>query len=404
MKQVVIIGAGPAGLMAAEAALERGARVAIYDAMPSPARKFLMAGKSGLNITHSEDVEIFRSRYTAPDARLAAMVEAFGPAEITAWMAGLGIESYAGTSGRVFPVGMKASPLLRRWLARLGEVGATLHTRHRWKGWDDAGALLFDTPEGETRVTADATILALGGASWSRLGSDGAWADILAARGVELEPFAPSNCGFTVNWSARLLAAQEGAPVKGVALTAGGKTQRGDFVMTRTGIESGAVYPLSAPLRQELTGRGAATLTIDLLPDTDEVALAARLTSANAKDSVSNRLRKTARLDGAKIALLNEVTQGAPPKDPAALARLLKTLPLTLTGAAPMDTAISTAGGVAWNALDERLMLKAVPGTYCVGEMVAWDAPTGGYLLTACLAMGRAASSHLTAALQTPIN
>ena len=404
MKQVVIIGAGPAGLMAAEAALERGARVAIYDAMPSPARKFLMAGKSGLNITHSEDVEIFRSRYTAPDARLAGMVAAFGPAEITAWMAGLGIESYAGTSGRVFPVGMKASPLLRRWLARLGQGGATLHTRHRWKGWGADGALLFDTPEGEMRVTADATILALGGASWARLGSDGAWADILAARGVELEPFAPSNCGFTVNWSARLLAAQEGAPVKGIALTAGGKTQRGDFVMTRAGIESGAVYPLSAALRQELAGRGAATLTINLLPDTDEVALAARLTSANAKDSVSNRLRKAARLDGAKIALLNEVTQGAPPKDPAALARLLKTLPLTLTGTAPMDAAISTAGGVAWNALDERLMLKAVPGTYCVGEMVAWDAPTGGYLLTACLAMGRAAGSHLTAALQTPIN
>ncbi|MFN4184398.1 MAG: TIGR03862 family flavoprotein [Hyphomonas sp.] len=389
MKQIVIIGAGPAGLMAAEAALEGGARVAIYDAMPSPARKFLMAGKSGLNITHSEDEEIFRFRYTAPDARLAAMVEAFGPAEITAWMAGLGIESYAGSSGRVFPVGMKASPLLRRWLARLGEGGATLHTRHRWKGWDADGALLFDTPEGETRVAADATILALGGASWSRLGSDGAWADILAARRVEIEPFAPSNCGFTVNWSARLLAAQEGAPVKGVTLAAGGKTQRGDFVITRAGIESGAVYPLSAALRQELAETGAATLMMDLLPYTDESAIAARLENANPKDSGSNRLRKAARLDAVKIALLNEVTKGAPPKDPAALARLIKALPLTLTGTAPMDTAISTAGGVAWTALDEHLMLKSVPGTYCVGEMIAWDAPTGGYLLTACLAMGR---------------
>ncbi len=396
MKQVVIIGAGPAGLMAAEAALERGARVAIYDAMPSPARKFLMAGKSGLNITHSEDEAIFRSRYTAPDARLAAMVEAFGPAEITAWMTGLGTESYAGSSGRVFPVGMKASPLLRRWLARLGGGGATLHTRHRWKGWGADGALLFDTPEGETRVTAEATILALGGASWSRLGSDGAWADILAARGVEIEPFAPSNCGFTVNWSARLLAAHEGAPVKGVALTAGGKTQRGDFVITCAGIESGAVYPLSAALRHELAGRGAATLVIDLLPDTDEIAIATRLANAHAKDSVSNRLRKAARLDAAKIALVNEVTQGAPPKDPAALASLLKALPLTLTGTAPMDTAISTAGGVAWNALDEHLMLTAVPGAYCVGEMVAWDAPTGGYLLTACLAMGRGVGAAAT--------
>lgn len=389
MKRVAIIGAGPAGLMAAEAALERGARVAIYDAMPSPARKFLMAGKSGLNITHSEEEAIFRSRYTAPDGRLAAMVEAFGPADIVRWMAGLGVETYVGSSGRVFPVGMKASPLLRAWLARLGEGGATLHTRHRWTGWGERGALVFDTPEGETRVEADATILALGGASWSRLGSDGAWTDILAARGVEIEPFAPSNCGFVVDWSARILTAQEGAPVKGVALSAGGRTQRGDFVITRAGIESGAVYPLSAALRQELAGRGAATLLVDLLPDTEEAALAARLTNASAKDSVSNRLRKAARLDATKIALLNEVTRGAPPKDPVALARLLKALPLTLTGTAPMDTAISTAGGVAWSALDERLMIKAVPGTYCIGEMVAWDAPTGGYLLTACLAMGR---------------
>jgi len=390
MKRVAIIGAGPAGLMAAEAALERGARVAIYDAMPSPARKFLMAGKSGLNITHSEDEGVFRSRYTAPDGRLAAMVEAFGPAEIIRWMKGLGAETYVGSSGRVFPVGMKASPLLRAWLARLSAGGATLHPRHRWRGWDDCGALVFDTPEGEARVEADATILALGGASWSRLGSDGAWADILAARGVEIEPFAPSNCGFTVDWSARMLAAQEGAPVKGVALSAGGKAQRGDFVITRAGIESGAVYPLSAALRQELAGRGAATLLVDLLPDTEEGALAARLGGISPKESASNRLRKAAKLDGVKAALVNEVTRGAPPREPDALARLIKALPLTLTDTAPMDTAISTAGGVAWNALDAQLMLKDIPGTYCVGEMVAWDAPTGGYLLTACLAMGRA--------------
>ena len=400
MKRVAIIGAGPAGLMAAEAALARGARVALYDAMPSPARKLLMAGKSGLNITHSEDVGVFRSRYTAPDGRLSAMVEAFGPVDIVRWMADLGVETYVGSSGRVFPVGMKASPLLRAWLARLGQGGATLHTRHRWTGWDDRGALLFDTPEGETCVQADATILALGGASWSRLGSDGAWTDILAGRGVEIEPFAPSNCGFTVDWSARILAAQEGAPVKGVALSAGGQTQRGDFVITRAGIESGAVYPLSAALRQELAGRDAATLLVDLLPDTEEAALAARLASASVKDSASNRLRKAARLDATKIALINEVTQGAPPKDPVALARLLKALSLTLTGTTAMDTAISTAGGVAWDALDKHLMLKAVPGTYCVGEMVAWDAPTGGYLLTACLAMGRSVGVNLVSGPQ----
>ena len=390
MKQIAIIGAGPAGLMAAEAALEAGARVSIYDAMPSPARKFLMAGKSGLNITHSEHAEIFCSRYTAPDTRLTAIVEAFGPAEITAWMAGLGIETFAGSSGRVFPAGMKASPLLRGWLARLGAAGAELHTRHRWTGWE-AGALMFETPEGPVRVEADATILALGGASWKRLGSDGAWADIFAARGVEIEPFQPSNCGFTAAWTDRLLTSHEAAPVKGVSLSVDGQAQRGDFVITKAGVESGAVYPLAAALREAIAAGGEATLTIDLLPDTDEFALASRLEAASPKDTASNRLRKAARLDAVKIALVNEVARGAPPRDPAALARLLKALPLKLTGTAPMDAAISTAGGVSWAALDDHLMLKTVPGTYCIGEMVAWDAPTGGYLLTACLAMGRAA-------------
>ncbi|MFN3836047.1 MAG: TIGR03862 family flavoprotein, partial [Glycocaulis sp.] len=263
--------------------------------------------------------------------------------------------------------------------------------RHRWTGWDTDGSVMFETPDGLVRVEADATILALGGASWKRLGSDGAWAELLAARGVEIEPFQPSNCGFTAAWSDRLLAAQEGAPVKGVCLSLAGQSQRGDFVITKAGIESGAVYPLAAALRAAIAAGGTATLTVDLLPDTDETALAARLEAASPKDSASNRLRKAARLDGVKIALVNEVTRGAPPRDPAALARLLKALPLTLTGTAPMDAAISTAGGVSWAALDDHLMLKAVPGTYCAGEMVAWDAPTGGYLLTACLAMGRAA-------------
>lgn len=314
MKHVVIIGAGPAGLMAAETALAAGARVDIYDAMPSPARKFLMAGKSGLNITHSEDEEIFRSRYNSPDDRLTAMIEAFGPAEIVNWMAGLGVETYTGSSGRVFPVGMKASPLLRRWLARLAEGGARLHTRHRWTGWDDHGDLRFEMPEGAVSVKADATLLALGGASWSRLGSDGTWTDILAARSVEIEPFAPSNCGFEVDWSERMLAAHEGAPVKSVSLSAGGAVQRGDFVITRRGIESGAVYPLAASLRAGIAAKGTAELGVDLLPDTEEQVLAARFASANAKESASNRLRKAARLDGVKIALLNEVMRGALPK------------------------------------------------------------------------------------------
>lgn len=392
MKQVVIIGAGPAGLMAAETALAGGARVSIYDAMPSAGRKFLMAGKSGLNITHSEDEAVFRGRYDAPGGRLAAKVQAFGPAEVVAWMAGLGVEAHVGSSGRVFPVGMKASPLLRRWLARLGESGAMLHTRHRWTGWDAGGALKFAAPGGEARVAADAAVLALGGASWSRLGSDGAWADILASRGVALEPFAASNCGFVAGWSDKM-AAHEGAPVKGVALSAHGQSVRGDFVITRGGIESGAVYPLAAGLRREIAETGAATLTIDLLPETDEAALAARLAAQHPKDSFSNRLRKAARIEGVKAALLHEVARGAAPREPEALARLIKALPLKLTGTAPMDAAISTAGGVSWDALDERLMLTALPGVYCAGEMVAWDAPTGGYLLTACLAMGRVAGT-----------
>lgn len=395
MKHVAIIGAGPAGLMAGEAALAGGARVDIYDAMPSAGRKFLMAGKSGLNITHSEDEALFRKRYDAPDARLAAMVEAFGPSEIVKWMAALGIEAHVGSSGRVFPGGMKASPLLRRWLARLGEAGAQLHTRHRWMGWDETGALVFDTMTGRVSTKPDATILALGGASWKRLGSDGTWASLLAAKGVALESFAPSNCGFTRDWSDKMRV-HEGAPVKGVKLSAGGQSVRGDFVITRAGIESGAVYPLAAALRREISGAGQAALYIDLLPDADEAAIAARLASAHPKDSISNRLRKAAKLDPVKIALLNEVMKGQLPKEPEALARLIKALPLPLTGTAPLDTAISTAGGVPWDALDERLMLKALPGVFCAGEMIAWDAPTGGYLLTACFATGRVAGEAST--------
>ena len=390
MKHVAIIGAGPAGLMAAEVALGAGARVDIYDAMPSAGRKFLMAGKSGLNITHSEDEAVFHARYDAPDERLAAMVEAFGPSEIVRWMAGLGIEAHVGSSGRVFPIGMKASPLLRRWLARLGEAGAVLHTRHRWTGWDESGALVFETMNGRTSVKPDAVVLALGGASWRRLGSDGEWTHILAGRGVALESFAPSNCGFLVQWSAKM-AAHEGAPVKGVALSVHGQTVRGDFVITRSGIESGAVYPLAAALRRNIAADGRAVLTLDLLPEADEATLTARLAAAHPKDSLPNRLRKALKIDGAKAALLFEVTKGAPPREAEALARLIKALPLTLTGTAPMDSAISTSGGVPWDALDEGLMLKAVPHVYCAGEMIAWDAPTGGYLLTACLATGRVA-------------
>lgn len=378
--------------MAAEAALAGGARVDIYDAMPSAGRKFLMAGKSGLNITHSEDETLFRTRYDAPDKRLAGMVGAFGPGEIVKWMAGLGIEAHVGSSGRVFPGGRKASPLLRRWLARLGDAGAQLHTRHRWTGWDADGALVFESMTGPVTVKPDATVLALGGASWRRLGSDGAWSHILSRMGVALEPFAPSNCGFIVHWSDKMLM-HEGAPVKGVSLSAHGQSMRGDFVITRAGLESGAVYPLAAALRRDIAADGRAVLMIDLLPEADEAALTARLAAAHPKDSLSNRLRKAVKVDGVKAALLHEVTKGAAPRDPADLARLIKALPLSLTGTAPIDTAISTDGGVPWDALDDSLMLKALPGVWCAGEMIAWDAPTGGYLLTACLATGRVAGT-----------
>lgn len=375
--------------MAAESALEAGAGVTLYEAMPSVARKFLMAGKSGLNITHSEDEAVFRSRYSAPDKRLSEIMEAFGPADTVKWMVGLGVRAFTGSSGRVFPEVMKASPLLRAWLKRLADGGAQVETRYRWTGWDESGALLFETLDGLRKVEADATILALGGASWARLGSDGAWTGILEPRGVALEPFEPSNCGFAVDWSGRMLASCEGKPLKSVRLSAGDESQQGDVVITRTGLESGALYPLSAALRRKLAARGDAALHVDLAPNLEASALAARLASASSKDSASNRLRKSARLDPVKIALINEVTKGAPPKEAEALAGLIKQLPLTLTGTAPLDDAISTAGGVSWAALDEGLMLKAIPGTYCAGEMVAWDAPTGGYLLTACLAMGR---------------
>lgn len=391
MKRIAIIGAGPAGLMAAQTALEYGARVSIYEAMPSAARKFLMAGKSGLNISHAEAPDDFVRRYEAPDKRLNEIVSAFGAEEIRRWMDDLGEPSFVGTSGRIFPSAMKASPLLRKWLRRLSEAGATLETRRRWMGWTTGGELAFKSPEGEVEIAADATILALGGKSWSRLGSDGSWTDILAARGVQMDAFEPSNCGFSVDWTPRMLDKHEGAPIKNVSLSAGSRSARGDVVVTRRGIESGATYPLAATLRRELNGRGKASLIFDLVPDVATDALASRLASANRKDSASNRLRKAARLDKVKVALVNEVTRGVPPTDASELAGLLKALPLTLTGTAPLDEAISTAGGVSWDALDERLMLRSIPGTYCVGEMVSWDAPTGGYLLTACLAMGRVA-------------
>ena len=391
-QRVAIIGGGPAGLMAADVLCARGIGVDIYDAMPSLGRKFLMAGKSGLNITHNEDLEPFLTRYGGDDDRLDAMVRAFDSGAIVDWMVGLGIAAHTGPTGRVFPQMMKASPLLRAWLVRLQAQGAVLHTRHYWTGWDQSGALIFETPDGARRVEAAATILAMGGASWRRLGSDGKWRDVLAREGIATAPFAGSNCGFTVDWSSHM-AVHEGAPVKSVGLRVGGETSRGEFVITRDGVESGGIYALSAALRAQIQACGEAVLTLDLLPDIRVDDLAARLSRARGKASMSSFLRKAARLEGVKLALLYEVTGTDLPSEPRALAGVIKSLPLKLSGMADMDAAISTVGGVSWDAVDERLMLLAKEGVFCAGEMLDWDAPTGGYLLTACFATGRVAGA-----------
>ena len=382
--------------MAAEALTTGGIGVDIYDAMPSVGRKFLMAGKSGLNISHAEDADVFLSRYRG-DERLAEMVRAFGPGKITEWMQGLGIPSHTGPTGRMFPEMMKASPLLRAWLVRLQEQGAVLHQRHRWQGWDATGALMFDTPDGAVTATPDATVLALGGASWKRLGSDGAWASLLAGKGVATAPFGPSNCGFLVDWSDHLKEKFPGDPVKSVRLWTDGvrgrQETRSEFVITERGLESGGIYTLSAALVDSLAQHSSATLFVDLLPDMDEGAIAAKLARPRGKQSMANHLRKSVNLSGVKMALLHEATSGPLPADPAALAQLIKAVPIKITGAAPLDEAISTTGGVAWSALDDQLMLRDMPGVFCAGEMIDWDAPTGGYLITACLATGKAAGA-----------
>jgi hypothetical protein len=389
--RVAIVGSGPAGLMAAEVISAAGVGVDIYEAMPSYGRKFLMAGKSGLNITHAEEKARFLKRYPAPDARLVAAVEAFGADEIVSWMHGLGIKEKTGSTGRVFPEMMKSSPLLRAWVARLETAGVRFFPRHRWQGWDEEGRLLFRTPDGVIDVHAAATVFAMGGGSWKRLGSDGSWLPHLQEKGVNIAPFLPSNCGFTVDWSAKMREDFAGMPVKAVQLKAGEATSRAEFVITQNGIESGGVYSLSAILRHELLKAGSAELTIDLLPDHDIEKVRAQLEKPRGKQSLSNFLRKSLKLTPVKVALLYEVVSRDVMQDPAQFAEEIKALSITLTGTAPMDEAISTAGGVAWSSLDEHMMLTALPGHFCAGEMVDWDAPTGGYLITACLATGRAA-------------
>ncbi|XQE67757.1 TIGR03862 family flavoprotein [Pseudomonas sp. P3C3] len=390
---VAIIGGGPAGLMAAEVLANAGVRVELFDAMPSVGRKFLLAGVGGMNITHSEAKAPFLARYREREGEIAALLADFDAEALRAWIHDLGIDTFVGTSGRVFPTDMKAAPLLRAWLKRLRESGVAIHTRSRWLGWDEAGALRIATPEGERLVTADACVLALGGGSWARLGSDGAWVQLLEQRGVEVSPLRPANSGFEVaGWSEHLRGKFAGAPLKNVTLALDGEApRRGEFVLTEHGIEGSLVYALSAAIRQCLEQHGSAQVYLDLQPERSLEKVTALLSKPRGSASMAKHLHRQLGLDGAKAALLRELTPPADFADMNRLARAIKALPIELLRTRPLDEAISSAGGVTFEALEQNLMLRALPGTFCAGEMLDWEAPTGGYLLTACFASGRAA-------------
>ncbi|MDX9671164.1 MULTISPECIES: TIGR03862 family flavoprotein [unclassified Pseudomonas] len=399
---VTIIGGGPAGLMAAEVLSQAGVRVDLYDGMPSVGRKFLLAGVGGMNITHSEAYPAFLSRYAERAPQIAPLLRAFDADALCRWIHELGIETFIGSSGRVFPTDMKAAPLLRAWLKRLRDSGVVIHTRHRWLGWDEHGALRIASPDGEITLKPDATLLALGGGSWSRLGSDGAWMLPLEQKGVGLAPLQPSNCGFEVQaWSDLLVSKFAGAPLKNVAIGLNDDIPRlGECVITATGVEGSLIYALSAPIREAINAHGSATVHIDLLPGRPVDKLQAALSKPRGSRSMAKHLHSQVGIDGVKAALLRELTDAATFADPALLARALKALPLTLVKTRPLDEAISSAGGVTFEAMDERLMLKALPGVFCAGEMLDWEAPTGGYLLTGCFASGRAAGFGLLEWLQ----
>jgi uncharacterized flavoprotein (TIGR03862 family) len=391
MLQVAVIGGGPAGLMAAEVLAAAGCTVDVFDAMPSVGRKLLLAGKGGLNLTHGEAPERFGSRYGARAQVLAPMLADFGPGALRAWAAELGVPTFVGSSGRVFPSDLKAAPLLRAWLHRLRGQGVRLHMRQRWLGWTAEGALRFATPSGEQQRRAAATVLALGGASWPRLGSDGAWWPWLAERGVALAPLRPANCGFDVAWSEHLRSRHAGAPLKSVSLSFGGERRIGECVVTAGGLEGSLIYAFSAALRDAIAAEGVATPVLDLLPLRSEAELAREIARPRGPRSLATHLKSRLGLAGVKAALLWEGVTRERQADPAQLAAAIKALPLRLLAARPMAEAISSAGGVCFEGLDRQLMLQAVPGVFCAGEMLDWEAPTGGYLLTACFATGRAA-------------
>ncbi len=391
MSVAAVIGAGPAGLMAAEVLAAAGHAVEVFDAMPSAGRKFLLAGKGGLNLTHAEAFEPFVGRYAERAATLRPLLQAFGADALRAWAAELGVSTFVGSSGRVFPQDMKAAPLLRAWLHRLRGQGVVFHMRHRWLGFGDGGALRFASSGGEVQAHPAATVLALGGASWPRLGSDGAWAPWLAAAGVDVAPLQPSNCGFDVGWSEYFAERQAGQPLKGVAITFEGWQQAGEFVATATGVEGSLIYAASGLLRDRIATAHEATFLLDLLPARSLEWVQQELAHPRGPRSLSTHLKTRLNLHGVKAALLWELVPKAAQADPATFAALIKALPVRVTAPRPITEAISSAGGVRFEAMDDAWMLQALPGVFCAGEMLDWEAPTGGYLLTACFASGRAA-------------
>ncbi|WP_185015275.1 TIGR03862 family flavoprotein [Pseudomonas brassicacearum] len=399
---VAIIGGGPAGLMAAEVLSQAGVKVDLYDGMPSVGRKFLLAGVGGMNITHSEAYPTFLARYAERAPQIAPLLREFGAEALCQWIHGLGIETFVGSSGRVFPTDMKAAPLLRAWLKRLRDAGVVIHTRHRWLGWNADGRLRIDSPDGEKAISADALLLALGGGSWSRLGSDGAWMLPLAQREVALAPLQPSNCGFEVKaWSELMVRKFAGAPLKNIAIGLNDDVPRlGECVITATGIEGSLIYALSAPIREAINQTGSATIHLDLLPGRPVDKIQTALSKPRGSRSMAKHLHSQLGLDGVKAALLRELTPAECFTDPLLLANAIKALPLTLVNTRPLDEAISSAGGVTFEAMNENLMLKQLPGVFCAGEMLDWEAPTGGYLLTACFASGRAAGLGVAEWLQ----
>lgn len=409
-KRVAVIGGGPAGLMAAEGLAAHGVQVDVYDAMPSVGRKFLMAGRGGLNLTHSEAAAPFLARYGERAAQVAPWLRTLDGNGLRAWAGQLGIETFVGSSGRVFPAEMKAAPLLRAWLARLRASGVRFHMRHRWLGWPEsvvpnAADLRFGTPDGECAYAADAVVLALGGGSWAKLGSDGAWLPGLAAHGIAVAPLRPANCGFEVAWSEHFRQRYAGQPVKSVAMRAGeaggGPARQGEFVVTEHGIEGSLVYALSAPLRDQIDAAGHAVALVDLAPDWTREKVLAAVTHPRGARSMSSHLQSRLGLTGVKAGLLRECAGADDFRDAARLGVLIKALPLRLARARPIDEAISTAGGVSFDALDPGLMLPAAPGVFCAGEMLDWEAPTGGYLLTACMASGVVAAQGVADFLAT---